>query len=96
MVYSGITTQKILFFCSIICTLMLHMKLQVGSINFSSHYNDYTNPLRVDVNDSRIFGVTTPQDILTNERWLDIELPLVSVTMYIHQLWTCMYLSVCM
>ena len=62
---------------------MLYIQLQVGFINFSSYYNDYTNPLRVDVNDvAGIFYVTTPEDILTNNRCLNIELPVpvVSIT----------------
>ena len=61
---------------------MLCTKLQVGFINFSSLYNDHNNPLRVDVNDPTeiLFSVTTPHDILTNDRWINIELPLVCFT----------------
>jgi hypothetical protein len=50
---------------------------RVGFINFSSHYKDYENPLRIDVNDaSCIFSVTTPHDILMHDDLLSYELPL--------------------
>ena len=56
---------------------LLH-NLQVGFINFSNSYEDYQEPLRIDVDDSYIFSVTTPHDILMRDGLLSYELPLVN------------------
>ena len=53
---------------------------QVGFINFSSWYEDYENPLRIDVDvpGTGIFSVTTPHDIFTCGGLLSYKLPLVN------------------
>jgi hypothetical protein len=66
-------------FCGVLCigfdsesqgfaSALARIFYRVGFINFSSHYKDYENPLRIDVNDaSRIFSVTIPHDILMHD-----------------------------
>ena len=52
--------------------------MQVGFINFSSHYTNYNNPLKVLSNTPYIFSAVTPADILTKDDDLEMELSLVS------------------
>ena len=56
----------------------LSLNVQVGFINFSSWYEDYQEPLRIDVDDSYVFCATTPHDILMRDGQLSYKLPLVN------------------
>lgn len=65
--------------------ISLHM--QVGFINFSKHYMDYENPLKVTNSSSVLFTAVAPVDALVNQRTFDRVLPLVSLFSYVeHQL----------
>ena len=80
------------------CLMIDYTIMQVGSINFSSYYTDYQNPLKIDVDNTFLmFSATTPYDILTRDGKVEVELPLVShcsgplslLTLYLYRSTVC-------